>query len=129
MSTQIKHTRASAVKAFYTAVENEFDEGWKVFAKKRAEETRVSNNRLFGLLGKIRGDEFVSQLYKYKKAVKAENAYMRIARTPTGIPVGDRRFSLIPKVWIEQRECEDGKYAYVCIQVKPERWVRFTVWF
>ena len=123
------HTRASTVQAFYAAAEKEFDNGWKAYMKKRQVEIRASNNRLFRLLAKIQGAEFVSQLYAYKKAVKAENADMRIVRTPTGIPVGDRRFSLIPKIWIEQRECEDGRYAYVCIQVKPERWVRFAVWF
>ncbi|GAB3318060.1 hypothetical protein GCM10027299_09550 [Larkinella ripae] len=123
------HTRASFVKAFYGAVEKELDKGWKAYAKNQQAKTRASNNRLFGLLGKIRGDEFVSQLYAYQKAVKSENAYMRIVRVPTGIPVSDRRFSLIPTVWFDQRDCEDGKYAYVCIQVKPERWVRFTVWF
>ncbi|WP_138993981.1 hypothetical protein [Larkinella sp. C7] len=123
------HTRASAVRAFYATVEKEFDKGWKAYAQEQAARTMRSNKRLLEILRKIRGSEFVSQLTAYKKAVKCENAYMRIVRTPTGIPVAERRFPLIPAVWIEQRECEDGKYAYVSIQVKPERWVRFAVWF
>jgi hypothetical protein len=110
-------------------MESAMNQGWQSFAKKEAEKTKRSNARIIRLLSAIKGTEFTMQLQAYRKLVKSETSAMRITRKPTGIAVTDKRFALIPNVWLEQRECEDGKYAYVCIQVKPNRWVRFVVWF
>lgn len=123
------HTRASAVRSFYQSVERELDEGWEQFRQSQIEKTRISNARMWRLLQQIKGREFADQLWLYMRTVKAKDSMLRVTRNPSGIRVLDRRFALIPHVWVEQKECEDGRYSYVCIQVKPDRWIKFVVWY
>ncbi|PQA59824.1 hypothetical protein [Siphonobacter curvatus] len=96
--------------------------GYRDFIREAQKLNMVSNERMFRLLTKIKGEAFVNDLQALIKILGCRYSKIRVSRKPMGIRIIEKRVPSISELWVEMKEGEFIK-AIVSIQVKPDRWI------
>lgn len=106
-------------------VDDFFYHDWKRFVKNIHKRNQISNERMFKILEKIKGPEFVADLKKVF-IKRPGTPLIMLTRNPKGIEVkGDSgRFPSIPSIRITPKPTNDSMAA-VYIQITHDRWIFF----
>jgi hypothetical protein len=104
-----------------------FNEGWEEYVKEIQVANKKSNDRLFRVVEKIKGRQFVRDFYKLMKFMKSPNARLRVVRCPTGQKMTDDRTNTISEIWVELKYTTGEMEGTVGIRVKENRWLQFAV--
>jgi len=110
----------------FTRFEKEFEKGWTEFIKGLQKENNSKNERLFKALTAVKGERFVSQLREMLEHIGCNHSLLHVVRQPVGMAINERRFSEISEIWVDQKSTLEGYFGSVCVQVKPERWVKVS---
>lgn len=111
---------------FHKVIDKYFDAGWKSFVKGIRAENDISNLRMFKILQKIKGPEFVADLIKFMKSTGHQHAYLELTKKPKGMLLKDSRFKTIPELMIEKYTSGSYREGKVYIRINENRWVKFT---
>jgi hypothetical protein len=102
-----------------------FDRGWREWVRSIYKENDASNLRLFKVLSKVKGDDFVSDLISLM-GKHNKHAKLWLTKNPNGILLNDSRFKTISQLMIEKHPSGSYRDGKVYIQVDDKRWVGFV---
>ncbi len=105
-------------------LEKEFEKGWSKFIKEKRKENLAKNERVFKVLINLKGDLFANQLKQMMAHIGCTYSILHIVREPIGFEMNERRFSEIKTVWVDQKSSSEGYLGSICVQVKPDKWIK-----
>ena len=102
------------------------DHAWRRFVKSVELRNKISNERMFKILEKIKGPEFVADLKKLRG--NKTGSLIQLTKDPPSKAIeikGDvGRYPSIPSIRITPKPTKDSMAA-VCIQITHDRWIYF----
>lgn len=104
-----------------------FNEGCEDFMKEIEVANKKSNDRLMRVIENIKGRQFVRDFYKLMKLMKKPNRRIYVVRHPIGQKMTDDRTNTISEMWVELKYTTGEMEGTVCVEVKENRWLQFTV--
>lgn len=113
-------------KKLYKVFDRLFDAGWRNYVNDIRRKNDISNIRLFKILSRITGNDFVADLIKFMKSTKHEHAYLELTKKPKGMLLKDSRYKSIPEFMIDKYSAGSYREGKVYIQFAPDRWVSFV---
>ncbi|WP_028664433.1 hypothetical protein [Runella zeae] len=85
---------------------------------------QASNQRLYGLLDSIKGEEFTKDVKGFCELIGSKYSAIRIARTPKGIQLSDKRFKTIPFLYVDVAPHSENGFGHIYIKVKEKRFLK-----
>lgn len=110
---------------FYKVIDRYFDEGWKNWVRGIQHQNDISNVRLFKILSRIKGNDFVADLIRLM-GKKNKSALLQLTNNPKGVLLKDNRFETIPEIMIDKYPSSSYREGKIFIQVNDSRWVSFV---
>jgi|ERR1035437_1326871 hypothetical protein len=104
-----------------------FDEGWDELIVEIKVANKKSNDRLMRVIEKLKGRQFVKDVYRLMKLMGRSNGYISIVSYPKGQKMTDDRTNTISEMWVELKYTTEEMKGTVGIQVKENRWLQFPV--
>jgi len=110
----------------YKVLDRYFDAGWREFVRGIQSQNQISNLRVFRILSKIKGNDFVADLIALMKVMKQKYAYLSFTKNPKGVIIKDNRTKSITELMVEKFQSGSYREGKIYIQVRPDRWVTFV---
>lgn len=109
-------------------VEGWFDDGWRDYVDMMIARRKVSNERLFHVINKVKGLDFTRTLFDLIELYKC-TGLVQISRKPHGLPISH---PLIRRLGVQahfdtKSNPEGGMDTTVYIPIDHKRWVFFSV--
>jgi len=102
-----------------------FDAGWREFVKEIRRSNVKSNLRMFNILTKVQGVEFVTDLMQLMRDTGNWHSLLRLTKKPKGIYVKDGRYMTIPGIMMNPQPSTTFKQAEVYIKINDRHWIFF----
>lgn len=107
-------------EAFMESANHEFDIWCKEYSKIAQDFTLKSNTRILKVFAYIKGEQFSNDLKQLSKI--AGDGLIKLAKSPKGMKIKDKRWSTIPEIWVNQKATSEGIQGEIFVQISTNKW-------